>query len=152
MNTLDVISRSFWAAFVLPAICFVFSNKLFYPLLMIALIIMELIVYYMKKVLGNDGIFARPKGAFGCCISCKSTNDEGKPAFPSGHVAVVAMFTLSMYYYTRSHLVALVSSVWLALMMYSRYAKKCHNIFQISGGIIVGMIGAIIFCWTYGSL
>ena len=40
-----------------------------------------------------------------------------------------------------------IGAIYIYLMAESRYAKKCHNIVQIVGGIIYGSVCALLFTY-----
>jgi len=90
----------------------------------------------------------RPEGAKDCNAFCGGGSVEGKPGFPSGHVATVTLFVLLLGAYTQSYY-WLLGFVWIAAMAWSRYEKDCHTVEQVAGGALVGLLGAMIGCMSY---
>ena len=90
----------------------------------------------------------RPEGASDCSALCDGGLVEGKPGFPSGHVATVTLFVLLMGAYTQSYY-WLVGLLWIAAMGWSRYEKRCHSVEQIVGGVLTGTVGSAIAYMAY---
>ena len=61
------------------------------------------------------------------------------PGFPSGHMTTTAFFALykAMENKNNAPLLTLLTAIVIA-MSWSRHFKKCHNVVQIIGGILLG--------------
>lgn len=102
--------------------------------------------------LTDDPLFYRPRGATYCTLLNGRCNPRA-PAFPSGHVAVATFITCSLYQYQRASMVgmftrgvlAVVYVIYVTMMAYSRYAKRCHNVPQIVGGVCYGYTAFMLF-------
>jgi membrane-associated phospholipid phosphatase len=141
---LDNISQSFLLIFVVPLLLS-FHNT-FYLWIIGGVIIFDIFLCFIKHSIGNkEQIFQRPQGASACNIFCLPSNDQGKPGFPSGHVATTTMMMLILVYYIKDIHFTVFALIYIILMALSRYSKKCHNWTQISWGLIFGIIGALAF-------
>jgi membrane-associated phospholipid phosphatase len=141
---LDNISKSFLLLFI---ILFVlgFYNK-FYWLVLVAVLLFDVFIGIVKYSIGNKvSIFQRPHGASACNILCSPSNDEGKPGFPSGHVASTTMILLILSYYIKDIRFTISALIYITLMALSRHSKRCHNWTQIIYGFIFGAVGALVF-------
>lgn len=88
-------------------------------------------------------ITRRPKGAENCdYLSKNGPAKENAPGFPSGHMTTTAFYVVYKFLENngsnlnqkeRFFLVSLV-----IIMGWARYYKKCHNLTQIFGGVILG--------------
>ena len=96
----------------------------------------------------------RPKGACGCDYLSIKGNVEGVKALPSGHMATTGYFVvyniLAILKYIHKDTIKMiligVNLLFLLLMGWARYIKKCHNLLQIiSGSIYGGFIGYLFF-------
>ena len=85
-------------------------------------------------------IFARPTGACDCSIFNDGGPVEGTPGFPSGHVAMAAYFAYIMVfkYFENSYLNLSIATLFPIIIGMSRYYKRCHNIYQILAGWVLG--------------
>lgn len=141
---LEYISKSFIVIFIVPFV-FGFYNK-FYWWVLAGVLIFDLFIGVVKQLVGNKAsVFKRPQGASACNIWCIPSNDEGKPGFPSGHVASTTMIVLLLIYYIKDLRFTLFGLIYITLMGLSRYTKKCHNWVQIVNGFIFGLVGALVF-------
>ena len=92
----------------------------------------------------------RPKGAKGCDFFSIGPDVSGKPGFPSGHISIttfvcIYFILLIMYnpYFKNKNknitiLFIMANILTILLMGWARHYKKCHNIIQIIGGILLG--------------
>jgi membrane-associated phospholipid phosphatase len=141
---LDNISQSFLLVFIIPFILG-FHNK-FYWWVLFGALIFDVFIGVVKYLVGNkEAIFQRPQGASACNILCLPSNDEGKPGFPSGHVASTTMMLLVLSYYINDIRFTIFALIYILLMGLSRYSKKCHNWTQIINGFIFGVVGTLVF-------
>ena len=152
MSFKDIVSRIFLNVFSSSELLFgylflisaiVFQNV--YSLyVFIALILKSFILAYPKKLFKNSILGKRPLGAFDCnMFSCGGKPKHG--GLISGHMTNVVMATVLILLTLRaegeynSNLVWLLSFIIITTGI-SRYLTKCHTLFQISLGVIVGTI------------
>ena len=97
-------------------------------------------------------ITRRPEGAKNCDFLSKGGICKvNAPGFPSGHMAATVFFLvliILLYYrdyrtfsaFAKDHYRLIGFSVlFIGLMGWSRYYKKCHNMIQIVGGSLFGL-------------
>lgn len=104
----------------------------------------SILKYYVFTSSGE--IFRRPKGAHGCDAFNMDnfTGYEGRPGFPSGHMAITSSFFLVGYFVTKSIWFVYVGILGMVLMGWARTKKRCHNIYQVVAGVISGLASG--FC------
>jgi membrane-associated phospholipid phosphatase len=97
-------------------------------------------------------ITRRPEGAFNTdYFSRNGLAKKDSPGFPSGHMTGITTFCIYMILrkkgnmelgeFINENIIFLLFNILVILLMgFSRWYKKCHNIFQILGGIIYGSI------------
>lgn len=93
-------------------------------------------------------ILKRPHNA----TNCNTENDDGNvgndPGFPSGHMSATSFMT-NLYYLkqckTKNISNYILYNSWNIFMGYARYSKNCHNIVQIIGGYLLGLMVAFVF-------
>jgi hypothetical protein len=133
-----------------PLIIFILTRDPVYFIMFIGILSCAAIVKLLKVIFPT---VKRPKGACDCGAFNQGGNDEGQPGMPSGHVACITYFfvflgVLRAMYGTASiydHTLYIVIAMFLITMMsLSRYHKKCHDVRQIIGGIVVGTMLAIV--------
>ncbi len=104
------------------------------------LFIEHLIKDYTQNYIFID-ILKRPDGAYNCGLFNDGGLVDHKSGFPSGHMSVTSFFT-HLYYFKYSEKICWKSYLFYnslnLLMAYARYSKKCHNIFQILAGYVLG--------------
>lgn len=108
------------------------------------LIISELL---KKLIYPFTPLARRPEGACNCDLISKNGDVSGKPGLPSTHMAVISYFAvynlmlLNNYNITKNkHIFILLNILLIILTGWARYIKKCHSIFQIVSGTILGSI------------
>ena len=82
----------------------------------------------------------RPEGAENCdYLSKMGPVKKDAPGFPSGHMTTTAFFALykAMENKNNPPLLTLLTAIVIG-MSWSRHFKKCHNVVQIIGGILLG--------------
>jgi len=139
MNILNLISMSVGLLYVIPPVLYFITNNIIHFKAFLGLIgttfISETLKYFFIGQLSR-----RPEGAKDCNLLCNDGNQEGRPGMPSSHSAEAA-FILGFYYqqydnrYIRLGLV-----IYTALVMLSRYLKKCHTINQVFVGAFLGLL------------
>lgn len=123
---------------------FFYTQDPVYLMIGIACILISAYVERIKPYFDSP----RPEGASDCNAFCGGGSVEGKPGFPSGHVATVTLFVLLMGVYTQSYY-WLLGLLWIGAMAWSRYEKRCHSVEQVAGGALVGLLGAMIGYMSY---
>lgn len=99
----------------------------------------------------------RPHGACNTDIlSRNGLKPRHTPGFPSGHVTLTTVFSIyrllrlyhdstDLYSFIHKYPLQIVFYIGLIVLMgFARWYKRCHNIYQIIGGFIVGLIFAIV--------
>ena len=114
--------------------------------LILGIIITVFFQSFIKDIVDEDTykVLKRPDDAYDCNI----TNDDGfcgdEPGFPSGHVASASFFftllLLRTNNFTKENLIKY--NIPVVIMGIARYKKSCHNVTQIIGGYILGLIVA----------
>lgn len=124
-----------------------FGNLEFVLGIQFILFVEHLIKDYTQNYIYID-ILKRPDGAYNCGLFNDGGLVDHKSGFPSGHMSVTSFFT-HLYYFKYSEKICWKSYLFYnslnLLMAYARYSKKCHNIFQILGGYILGYLIAYKF-------
>lgn len=92
----------------------------------------------------------RPQGALNCNLFNNDGNQSGRPGMPSGHTSITTYFFLTYLYilYLKKNKIGLESlfmALYLSLVMYSRYYKRCHTIPQIAAGGLLGSLWFLLF-------
>ena len=139
MNILNLISMSVLLLYIIPVILYLITNNIIHFKAFLGVIgttfISETLKYFFIGKLSP-----RPEGAKDCNLLCNDGNQSGRPGMPSSHSAEAA-FILGFYYqqydnrYIRLGLV-----IYTALVMLSRYLKKCHTINQVFVGAFLGLL------------
>lgn len=147
---MDPISASFLFVFIAPLLLFWSTQNIHYLALWISIFLFGGCIETIKMLLGTEGKFARPKEASQCDLLCISEDDEGKPGYPSGHVAISTFFVgctlgilLFQHTISRSGYIIgiLFGCIWIYAIARSRIYKKCHTEEQVVAGFIAGLIG-----------
>lgn len=112
------------------------------------------VAHLLKQVMFE---YKRPEGACNCgTLNNGGMTTDQEPGMPSGHVATVTFFFVYLALYrhnmkdipTIEHAVYyLVAVASISLMALARYHKKCHDIPQIIGGVVLGFTMAL-FYWV----
>tara|TARA_B100000123_G_C25592652_1_gene367780 strand:- start:125 stop:649 length:525 start_codon:yes stop_codon:yes gene_type:complete len=120
---------------------------------------------YLVKIIKNLNyppklykITRRPEGAYNTDYLSRNGNvPKNTPGFPSGHVTSVTIFSLCMIlmkwkfelpwkdFLLNNKRFCFVQFFLIVITGVARYVKKCHNLFQILGGFIFGIIMSVIF-------
>lgn len=93
-------------------------------------------------------ILKRPIGACNCSLYNLGGNVGGKPGFPSGHMSSISFMTNLIYFKfckQKNLLNYILYNFWNIFMGIARYQKKCHNLIQIIGGYLLGLLVAYLF-------
>lgn len=73
----------------------------------------------------------------------------GLPGFPSGHLATTSAFFFIGYLFTKSWWFLFTGAVAISVMAWSRIQKKCHNMYQVAGGTVSGIVLGSILWYTW---
>ena len=131
-------------------------------ILFIFILLADISVKFFKSLPYPDYLYditRRPKGAYNCdYFSRKGTVKYGTPGFPSGHLTTVTFFAIYIILYRyhkkntdiidfiKNNKTFILTNLLLIIATgWARYHKKCHNLFQIIGGILLGSLYAYIF-------
>ena len=139
MNIVDLISMSvLFLYIILPVLYSITKNVIHFKAflgLIGTTIISETLKYFFIGQLS-----LRPEGAKDCNLLCNDGDQAGRPGMPSSHSAEAA-FILGFYYqqYDNKY-IRLILIIYTALVMLSRYLKKCHTINQVFVGAFLGLL------------
>tara|TARA_Y200000002_G_C22615965_1_gene636004 strand:- start:306 stop:782 length:477 start_codon:yes stop_codon:yes gene_type:complete len=122
----------------------------------IQLYIILLLERFMKYIFSfpSYDILKRPDGAFNCGLTNLGGDVSGQCGFPSGHVITTSYYFYLLFLENRfkskkykkfNYLFLILIQIPIFLVSYGRLMKKCHNLFQVSGGYIFGMFLAFLF-------
>jgi membrane-associated phospholipid phosphatase len=151
----DLISISIWAIVIAPIVLYYFTKDIAYIYILIGIVVCELFIKLSRTFKYSKNlhkIVYRPNTAMNCSIFNRGGSFQGRIGMPSGHVMLTA-FTLSAIFIHQyglgkkgSHQIEgwLIVLIAIILMSASRMYKKCHNIWQVIIGAILG-IGAACF-------
>ena len=140
----DAISMSLILAFAIPVVAFMLDRDIWWMWLLGALIFINFAVEGVKPLFSTEPPFGRPAGAKACDIFCMGGAVGGAPGCPSGHMANTTLFVASLCYRYPSF--GWIGVPWIAAMGWSRWIKQCHNLTQIGGGLITGLVAAALLC------
>ena len=136
---LDTISGSISILYIIPIVLYFITYDTFHLKALYGLIGTSAISEGIKRYIIKD-ISPRPSQAIDCNLLCNDGKQGGRPGMPSSHTATVVFFT-SMYFNKIHNIyVRIILITYTALMMLSRYLKRCHTINQIGGGLLLGFI------------
>jgi membrane-associated phospholipid phosphatase len=145
----DIVSMSFMGTGVIPVGAYIWTGDAWWLQLVGALFVANLVVAGLKEVVGAHALTlqwtARPAGAWGCDAFCMNGSVAGRPGFPSGHMTTVTMFVAILWLRFGDERILWVGIPWILAMAWARWAKRCHNLIQIAGGVATGVLGAIAF-------
>jgi membrane-associated phospholipid phosphatase len=139
MNILNLISMSVALLYVIPPVLYAITKNVIHIKAFLGLIgttvISETLKYFFIGQLSP-----RPEGAKDCNLLCNDGNQAGRPGMPSSHSAEAA-FILGFYYQQYDNrYIRLILVIYTALVMLSRYLKKCHTINQVFAGAFLGLL------------
>ena len=138
MNILNLISMSVGLLYVIPPVLYAITKNVIHIKAFLGLIgttvISETLKYFFIGQLSS-----RPEGAKDCNLLCNDGDQAGRPGMPSSHSAEAA-FILGFYYQQYDNrYIRLILVIYTALVMLSRYLKKCHTINQVFAGAFLGL-------------
>ena len=120
------------------------NNRNLYIRILIGLLIATLLSDIIKRIKYPSFMYKitrRPKGAFNTdYLSRNGSVRANAPGFPSGHMSSTTYFVvMSMLTFAKGFRGNVVGTLLVVLMGWARLYKKCHNLFQVIGGIILGL-------------
>jgi len=128
---------------LVPIILYIITNDINQLKALIGLIgtvtVNESIKYFVIKERSP-----RPIGAKNCNLCGDGGNQEGKPGMPSGHSAQVGFLAGYYFQQTDNIWIRLFLILYAILVMISRYTKKCHTVYQILTGSMLGTAMSIL--------
>jgi len=140
----NAASLTLLLTYLIPFSLLLYTKDIAYLFICIACALLGAYIERIKPFFDSP----RPEGASDCNTFCGGGSVEGKPGFPSGHVATVTLFVLLMGLYTQSYY-WIAGLLWIAAMGWSRYEKRCHSVEQILGGVLTGALGASVAYMAY---
>ena len=107
--------------------------------LLISILIGSCIEKLVKKLTKGINFLKRPKDATDC--NCINTGGlvENNPGFPSGHVTVTSIF-MHYLWFTSNDTNYINYLLPIIIMSIARIGKKCHNVYQVLGGYLLGYV------------
>jgi membrane-associated phospholipid phosphatase len=133
----DIISISVILIYIIPAIMYYYTGNIREIIAIVGAFATVTISEGIKYgIIGCAN--PRPKSAYDCNLFCTDGLQEGRPGMPSGHSGLVGFFVGYYWNETTNKWVNIGLVIFAALVMYSRYIKKCHSIAQIVLGGLFG--------------
>jgi hypothetical protein len=137
MNVQDFISSSILIVYIIPIMLYGITHQPYHKIVFIGTLATNAISECIKHIFIKE-VSPRPKGAMNCDIMCTNGNQEGKPGMPSSHAATIAFFTIYYLRHTDHFYLRAILIGYAALVMMSRYHKRCHTVPQIMAGALLG--------------
>jgi membrane-associated phospholipid phosphatase len=153
----DTISLSILPLFGSPLLLFAYSMNYIYLYILIASYFVLLSTEGLKILIGNvtqNKLYYRPQGCKNCTLFNSACNPDA-PAFPSGHMSGTVFVILTLLLvskHSNPKAFWILGTLYVGLMAYARYAKKCHNLFQITGGVFYGTVCSLAFVSMFNSI
>lgn len=138
----DLLSTSLSVVYIIPILCYGYTLNSQHLLIWIGIILTTCISEFIKYAIVGD-LSLRPIGARDCNMFCTNGACENEPGMPSSHSATVVYFACSYIAYltyAQYPLITMGLVVYAFLVMLSRYIKRCHTIYQIGAGAILGVL------------
>ena len=154
MDIYSCISLTIIPAMILPFGAYIISKKRLYIIIFICVFIVFFTTEIFKKIFSilqsNNKLFYRPVGSQNCGL-LNQYSKPNSPAFPSSHMSTITFTSIVMiwFLFPNSSIAWIIVIGYILLIGFSRYKKKCHNLFQIICGIIYGIFCALIFIHLY---
>ena len=146
----DLLSISLSVVYIIPILCYGYTFDPQHLSIWIGILRTTCISEFIKyAVVGNRSV--RPIGARDCNLFCTNGPCEHEPGMPSSHSAIVAYFACSYIAYAsyasyaQYPLITIGLLAYALLVMLSRYLKRCHTIYQIGAGAILGVSSYLFF-------
>ena len=149
----DLISISLLPLWLSFGIYGIIHSKLIVVYICIAAFFVDVSTQVIKTSLSpfiKHPLFHRPDRNAKCSMfNSNNVKLVGSLAFPSGHMTSAALFSSCIILYYKLHGInAYLLMCYVLAMGVARYKKRCHNIFQISAGILYGILWACIIVNT----
>ena len=143
MNLQDYISISIIFVYIIPVVLYLITNNTTHITALTGLIGITCVSEFVKYYIIGD-ISVRPKGATNCNTLCNDGICQNNPGMPSSHSAIVCFFS-GFYIQQTDHLIVqMILIVYAYLVMLSRHLKRCHTLYQIGAGSILGFSASFI--------
>ncbi len=100
-------------------------------------------------------LFKRPNGANNCSLFNSGGLIDHKSGFPSGHVSVISFLMIFLLLEKETNLFNTNNIYYfipIVLIGYARIKKGAHNLFQVLGGYMLGLIIAYIMYFSKTSI
>jgi len=158
----NTLSASILGIIIYPIIQLILTGHYLYIIMIVGILVTDLTTRFLKWISKTESsstpaFLRRPVDATDCNILCTNGAQGGKSGMPSGHMALV-LFFITFVYMMQIHSLSsiihkfifiLFSIIYLSLMGYDRFRRKCHTFLQVlSGsalGTIIGYIIALVF-------
>jgi membrane-associated phospholipid phosphatase len=154
MDIYSCISLTNLAVMILPFGAYIISKKRLYIIIFICVFIVFFTTEIFKKIFSilqsNNKLFYSPVGSQNCGLF-NQYSKPNSPAFPSSHMSIITFTSIVMmwFLFPNSSVAWIIVIGYMLLIGFSRYKKKCHNLFQIICGTIYGIFCAFIFIHLY---
>ena len=142
MNIIELISKSLILIRIFPLIMLIYSRDIKWFYTIVILVLVNIIQHEIKNFTKPFQLkwLKRPSDANNCNLFSTNGKVADQPGFPSGHVSEVTAFFVSIYFlFPQYRNYKYIGIIWIALMIYSRIAKKCHTFLQTMGGLCLGI-------------
>lgn len=143
----DLLSISLSVVYIIPILFYGYTFDPQHLSIWIGILRTTCISEFIKyAVVGNRSV--RPIGARDCNLFCTNGPCDHEPGMPSSHSAIVVYFACSYIAYAsyaQYPLITIGLLVYALLVMLSRYLKRCHTIYQIGAGAILGVSSYLFF-------
>lgn len=153
----NTLSASILGIIIYPIIQLILTGHSLYIIMITGILVTDLTTRFLKWVSKSTGsstlsFLKRPVDAKDCDILCTNGTQGGKPGMPSGHMAMV-LFFITFVYMMQIHsldsvvhklMFIVLAIIYIAMMGYDRYRRKCHTFLQVLSGSVLGtIIGSI---------
>lgn len=125
--------------YIVPTILFIISKDTLHIFAFLGSVTTTLVSETLKYTIFKN-ISVRPQGASNCNYLCNDGDQSGRPGMPSSHSAEATFFAAFYFYYTKNPYVRFGLVVYALSVMAARYIKRCHTIYQLVAGSLLGLI------------
>jgi len=132
----DTLSVSVVGLYGISIFLFLWTYHIFHLIAFLGLLLVRTLSEGLKAQC-KGSTCPRPLGAKNCNTFCSDGNQEGRPGMPSTHAAFVTFF-ITYYAPILSGPLRALATLYAAIVIYSRYAKKCHSVIQLASGSVLG--------------
>jgi membrane-associated phospholipid phosphatase len=136
---MDLISFSVGLVYIIPFVLFYITGNTIHLTGFFGVTGTTILSEFLKHYIIRDAS-PRPRGATNCDLLCQDGKQGGKPGMPSSHSASVAFFSAFYFKQTDNLYIRIFLVLYAALVMLSRHLKRCHTIYQIGTGALLGFL------------